>query len=427
MDRLVMRNVLSLAYMPRARACYLDRTGATAASRDLTGKVRLAIDVVRGEVERAAVESSTLNRADVEQCLREGAFEIEVPRVVRNDAPVTAILNLVFRPQTPEKQARRRSGRGRRPDRPLIEEAQKRDEQAEAARSGPPPPSRPEPAQGPLPRARPASRAKPAIFRAHERRQIRSPPAAVPGRRLHRRHRRRRPLPRLRAEPRGGEERRAGRVRAAAGDEDEDDDDADERRGRGTADADAERRRARRPAAGVRSRTDGCARTAAASASSAPTAFATSAAKKLIKLRVMPSVAVIGASNAPHKYGNKAVRAYLRQGWTVYPVNPNEKTIEGLTVYASLADVPGPVDRVSMYVPPSVGITLLDAIKAKAPGELFLNPGSESDELIERADRARPRPDPGLLDRRHRRAPVAPPERRPRRRVVGRGALGARP
>ena len=99
----------------------------------------------------------------------------------------------------------------------------------------------------------------------------------------------------------------------------------------------------------------------------------------------MPSVAVIGASSAPQKYGNKAVRAYLRKGWTVYPVNPNEKTIEGLTTFASLADVPGPVDRVSMYVPPSIGITLLDAIKAKAPGELFLNPGSESDELVERA------------------------------------------
>jgi hypothetical protein len=37
-------------------------------------------------------------------------------------------------------------------------------------------------------------------------------------------------------------------------------------------------------------------------------------------------------------------------------------------------------------VPPSVGIALLDAIKAKAPAaELFLNPGSESDALIERA------------------------------------------
>ena len=103
MDRMVMRNVLSLAYMPRARACYLDRTGATAALRDLAGRVRLAIDVVRGEVERATVESSTLNQAEIERCLRDGAFAIDVPRAVRSDAPVTAILNLVFRPRTPEK------------------------------------------------------------------------------------------------------------------------------------------------------------------------------------------------------------------------------------------------------------------------------------------------------------------------------------
>jgi len=99
----------------------------------------------------------------------------------------------------------------------------------------------------------------------------------------------------------------------------------------------------------------------------------------------MPSVAVIGASSAPQKYGNKAVRAYLRQGWTVYPVNPNEKTVEGLPVYPTIGDVPGPVDRVSMYVPPSVGIMLLEAIKAKGLSELWLNPGSESDELVERA------------------------------------------
>jgi acyl-CoA synthetase (NDP forming) len=100
----------------------------------------------------------------------------------------------------------------------------------------------------------------------------------------------------------------------------------------------------------------------------------------------MPSVAVIGASNARHKFGNKAVRAYLRQGWTVYPVNPNEKTVEGLPVYATIADLPGPVDRASMYVPPSVGVGLLDAIKANGAKELFLNPGSESDALLARAE-----------------------------------------
>lgn len=100
----------------------------------------------------------------------------------------------------------------------------------------------------------------------------------------------------------------------------------------------------------------------------------------------MATVAVIGASNARGKYGNRAVRAYLRQGWTVYPVNPNEKSVEGLAAYPSLADVPGAIDRVTLYLPPALGLTVLDAIKAKAPKEFFVNPGAESDELIARAE-----------------------------------------
>lgn len=98
-----------------------------------------------------------------------------------------------------------------------------------------------------------------------------------------------------------------------------------------------------------------------------------------------PTVAIIGASADPAKFGNKAVRAYLRRGWDVFPVSPKGGRIEGLPVYASLQDVPGHLNRISVYVPPAVGMTMLEAFKARGADELWINPGAESGELIQRA------------------------------------------
>ena len=102
----------------------------------------------------------------------------------------------------------------------------------------------------------------------------------------------------------------------------------------------------------------------------------------------MPTVAVLGASRDRGKYGNKSVRAHARAGWQVFPVNPRSDEIEGLHAYRSLRDLPvRPIDRVSVYVPPDIGLTLLDDIAACQPREVWLNPGSESDELIAAAEK----------------------------------------
>lgn len=97
------------------------------------------------------------------------------------------------------------------------------------------------------------------------------------------------------------------------------------------------------------------------------------------------SVAVVGASNDRRKYGNKAVRSYAESDYKVFPVNPREDSVEGIKCYHTIADIPEPVDFVSMYVPPAVGMKMLDSIAAIKPQEVWLNPGSESDELIEAA------------------------------------------
>ena len=102
----------------------------------------------------------------------------------------------------------------------------------------------------------------------------------------------------------------------------------------------------------------------------------------------MPTVAVLGASRDRGKYGNKSVRAHARAGWQVFPINPRADEIEGLTAYRSLRDVPiRPLDRVSVYLPPEIGITLLDDIAACQPREVWLNPGSGSDELLLAAEK----------------------------------------
>lgn len=99
-----------------------------------------------------------------------------------------------------------------------------------------------------------------------------------------------------------------------------------------------------------------------------------------------PSIAIIGASNHRGKFGNRAVRSYLKQGYDVYPIHPTAPTIEGLPAYPSILDVPVTrLDRVSLYVAPEVGMQLIDDVAKKQPGEVWLNPGAENPELIAKA------------------------------------------
>jgi predicted CoA-binding protein len=98
-----------------------------------------------------------------------------------------------------------------------------------------------------------------------------------------------------------------------------------------------------------------------------------------------PTIAILGASTNRRKYGNIAVRAYHDLGWTVYPVNHRAKQVEGIPAFRSIADVPAGVERVSVYLPPEALLGELDAIASLAPDEVWLNPGSESDEVLARA------------------------------------------
>lgn len=99
------------------------------------------------------------------------------------------------------------------------------------------------------------------------------------------------------------------------------------------------------------------------------------------------TVAVVGASSSRSKYGNKALRAFQAEGYRVIPINPNEPEVEGIATYASVLDVPEPIDMATVYVQPEVTLRLLDEFERRRIPEIWINPGAEDDGVMAEARR----------------------------------------
>lgn len=99
----------------------------------------------------------------------------------------------------------------------------------------------------------------------------------------------------------------------------------------------------------------------------------------------MKRVAVLGASSDRRKFGNKSLRAHRQAGWEVVPVTRSGEEVEGIAGFRKLADVPGELDRVTVYLPPPVTLEVLPEIATADPDEVWLNPGSADEAVVERA------------------------------------------
>ncbi|MGC4115742.1 MAG: CoA-binding protein [Myxococcales bacterium] len=97
---------------------------------------------------------------------------------------------------------------------------------------------------------------------------------------------------------------------------------------------------------------------------------------------------VVGASTNREKYGNKVLRCYQQAGRTVVPVNPKEKTVEGLAAVAKVEELPPEVDALSIITPPEVTEKVVDAAIRKGIKHVWMQPGAESPAAIERAEKA---------------------------------------
>ncbi len=97
--------------------------------------------------------------------------------------------------------------------------------------------------------------------------------------------------------------------------------------------------------------------------------------------------ALAGASRNRAKVGNRILRRLLELGKKVHVVHPQESSIEGIPCLRRLADVPAPVDGVSIVTPPRVTEALLDAVVGLGDPVVWIQPGAADEAVLEKARR----------------------------------------
>lgn len=79
------------------------------------------------------------------------------------------------------------------------------------------------------------------------------------------------------------------------------------------------------------------------------------------------SIAVVGASPNPLKFGNRYLEALIHAGFKgkLYPIHPSDGEISGLKAYPTVRDIPDPVDYVIVCIPAQHVLGVLDDCAAR--------------------------------------------------------------
>ncbi|MCE7734595.1 MAG: CoA-binding protein [Candidatus Heimdallarchaeota archaeon] len=90
------------------------------------------------------------------------------------------------------------------------------------------------------------------------------------------------------------------------------------------------------------------------------------------------TVAVVGASRRDGSIGKAILKNLLEYGYegTIYPVNPNTKSVMGIRAYPSLSDIPDTIDLAIIVVPSKYVLNIIEeAAKLKVKGAVIITAG----------------------------------------------------
>lgn len=93
------------------------------------------------------------------------------------------------------------------------------------------------------------------------------------------------------------------------------------------------------------------------------------------------SLAIIGATDTPGKYGGIIYRDMKRKGFPVFAVNPNRATVDGDRCWDSVQDLPETPSIAVFVVPARTGLNVLEECAEAGIENIWIQPGAFSSQM----------------------------------------------
>jgi predicted CoA-binding protein len=116
--------------------------------------------------------------------------------------------------------------------------------------------------------------------------------------------------------------------------------------------------------------------------------FATTAFDRLRILQQARTIAMVGLSSNPFRPSHFAAIYMLAEGYNIIPVNPTEQEVLGRRSYASLRDIPEPVDIVDIFRDPEAVPEIVEDAIAIGAKVVWMQLGVINEEAARRAREA---------------------------------------
>lgn len=97
-------------------------------------------------------------------------------------------------------------------------------------------------------------------------------------------------------------------------------------------------------------------------------------------------IVVVGVSRDATKYGHRIYRDLSLSGYDVAGIHPDGGNLYGNKIYPRLQDLPFVPDWVITVVKPEITVQIVDVCGALGVKNIWMQPGSESEEAIRKAE-----------------------------------------